>query len=176
MSCVWLTASFNYYMISFMLKYWPGSIYVNGLVSAVSETLAYMLSGVIFKCAGVRVSLIFSYALAFIGGLAIIVYEKRVAFFSEEPKQAADWIFPTLVIVAKFGIACAFNISFVANIEVFPLDFQLTALGFCSFLARFLSLFASEVAEIQYYTPMIFLTTMSALTMILVFFLKPQKV
>ena len=48
-------------------------------------------------------------------------------------------MFPILVLISKFGIACAFNIIYVSHSSVFPVAFGATALGFCNFFARIFS-------------------------------------
>ena len=137
-----MATSFNYYMISFLIKYFPGSIYVNSMVSSVSELVAYALGGVFYERLGVKRSLFCCYMLSSIGGMLILAFEAETGFFSPEPKDAPIWVFPLLVILAKFGIACSFTLVFVSNIDVFPRDFGASALGTTNFVARLISVFA----------------------------------
>jgi uncharacterized membrane protein len=142
MSFAWMATSFNYYMVGFLIKYFPGSIYINGVMSSISELIAYALGGVVYEKLGVKPSLVLCYMLSAVGGLLILVYEEETQFFSTEPKDAPDWIFPMLVIIAKFGIACTFTLVYVSNIDVFPRDFGASALGTTNFVARLVSVFA----------------------------------
>jgi hypothetical protein len=142
MSFAWMATSFNYYMVGFLIKYFPGSIYINGVTSSISELIAYALGGVVYEKLGVKPSLVLCYMLSAVGGLLILVYEEETQFFSTEPKDAPDWIFPMLVIIAKFGIACTFTLVYVSNIDVFPRDFGASALGTTNFVARLVSAFA----------------------------------
>lgn len=73
MTCVWLAASFCYYLISYQLKYIKGDIFVNGIVSSLSECCAYALSGVFMKAVGIKNQLLVSYALAILGMVCLIV-------------------------------------------------------------------------------------------------------
>lgn len=41
----WLAASFNYYMVVFLLKYFPGEIYYNSAASCISEVVACLVAG-----------------------------------------------------------------------------------------------------------------------------------
>lgn len=41
---MWVTISFNYYLIGLELKYLPGDIYHNTMASAISEMFAMVLS------------------------------------------------------------------------------------------------------------------------------------
>ncbi len=45
---LWVASSFDYYLINFQLKYIDGDIYVNTIVSSVSEVTAYMVSGALY--------------------------------------------------------------------------------------------------------------------------------
>lgn len=49
MSFGWLVSSFNYYMIAFLLKYFPGNFFINSVASSLSETAANILAGFIFS-------------------------------------------------------------------------------------------------------------------------------
>ena len=48
MCMVWLTSSFNYYLVSSLLKYFPGSIYVNSAIAALSEILSILAAGIAY--------------------------------------------------------------------------------------------------------------------------------
>lgn len=54
MSFSWLASSFNYYMVVFLLKYFPGNVYVNSAVSSLSECAACVLAGFIYAKFGVK--------------------------------------------------------------------------------------------------------------------------
>ena len=136
MTFCWLSSSFNYYMVSFLLKYFPGNIYVNSIMSVLSELIAYAVGGVMFDKLGVKLGFIVAFGIAFAGGLGIVYYETASKFFSDNPAEEPSWIFPALVLIAKFGIAAAFNLDYVSNSVLFPTLFTATAMGFCNFLAR----------------------------------------
>ena len=74
MLVVWMASSFCYYLISYQLKYLHGNIFINGIVSSSSEILAYCTSGVMVMTFKIKNTLIFSYALAFLGMAALIAY------------------------------------------------------------------------------------------------------
>jgi len=68
-----------------------------------------------------------------------------VGFFSaNQHRQEAvdDLLFPTLVLLAKFGISAAFTINYLCMSDLFPVLFASSAWGFCNFLARLLTMFA----------------------------------
>ena len=173
MSICWMTCSFDYYMVSFLLKYFPGNIYINSIMSTLSESVAYILGGWMFAKFGVKYSFAISFGIAAVGGLGILFYEMSTHFYSDNPATGvAPWIFPFLVLLAKFGISSGFNICYVANPELFPLLFASTAIGFCNFLARGSTIFAPEVAELQSTTPMIIFSILCVLSLLSSFGLK----
>ena len=83
-------------MVSFLLKYFPGNIYVNSIMSVSSELIAYALGGVMFEKLGVKYGFIFSFGIAFAGGLAILCYEDVSKFYGDDPLEEPGWIFPAL--------------------------------------------------------------------------------
>lgn len=99
-----------------------------------------------------------SFAIAFIGGIALLLYGL------DNPKSV---FFPILVLVAKFGISCSFNIIYVSHSSVFPIAFAATALGFCNFFARVFSASSPVLAQIEEPLPVIAFTFTSATACIL---------
>lgn len=143
MSFSWLASSFNYYMVVFLLKYFPGNVYVNSAVSSLSECAACVLAGFIYAKFGVKKAFISQYALSVIGGLGIVIYEISVGFYSGDSTASADgWLFPTLVLFAKFGISSAFTLNYICMTDLFPVLFASAAFGFCNFLARVFTILA----------------------------------
>lgn len=84
MCLIWVTVSFNWYMVAFLLKYFPGNIYINGIFSTTSEILGFAFSGFMHNTLGVKRSFGFSFSISAIGGLAIVYYEMSTNFYSGE--------------------------------------------------------------------------------------------
>ena len=83
MSVVWLTSSFNYYLVSSLLKYFPGSIYANSAVSSCSELISLSFSGVVYKKIGIKWCLIFFFMVSAFGGISIMLYNFATNSFGE---------------------------------------------------------------------------------------------
>jgi len=64
MTLVWVSASFGSYLISGLLKFVEGDFYIGQLTSTVSESTAYALSGIIFKFAGIKKTILISFIIA----------------------------------------------------------------------------------------------------------------
>jgi len=177
MSVVWLTSSFNYYLVSSLLKYFPGSIYTNAAISACSELISLSFSGIVFKQLGIKWCLMFFFMLSALGGVSILVYNFATNSFGDQDEfalfeQVPSYLFPVLVLLAKFGTSAGFNLSYVANAEVFPSLFQGTSMGMCNFFARSFTVFAPVVAEIIGYTPMLIFTCANVFALICITHLK----
>ncbi len=73
MAICWFAASFCYYLISYELKYIKGDLFVNGIVSALSEIAAYALSGYLMKFFDITNILRMSYGLGVLGMVLLIL-------------------------------------------------------------------------------------------------------
>ena len=71
----WLSSSFNYYLVLFLVKYLPGNIYVNGIMSGFGDLVAHCLGGVIYEKLGAKLGLFICFGMAVVGGFGIIYYE-----------------------------------------------------------------------------------------------------
>ena len=157
MCFIWLSTSFNFYLIQFLINTFD-QVYTSAVGSSISEILAYAFAGVLYQTSGIKASLFVSFGVAFIGGMAILTYGLA------HPKSLT---FPLLVLVSKFGIACAFNIIYVSHSSVFPIAFAATAMGFCNFFARLFSASSPVLAQIEEPLPMVAFTFTSITACIL---------
>jgi hypothetical protein len=165
MIVIWLSAVFDYYLISFMVNGFE-NVYTAALSSAISDVLAYAISGLIFKKLGVSKSYSLCFSISLVGGLGILLWGLG---HQESPA------FMLLVFIAKFGIASTFNLIYLTHIFVFPTLFCTTAMGLCSFFSKVMTIFAPMFAQIEQPTPMIGFTVLSGLAFSLSFFLKTDE-
>ena len=70
---VWVNASFNFFLITFYLKYFPGNIFINSICFASADLIAYLSSGVVLKFFFIRQGLFFSYSLSLIAGIVYLL-------------------------------------------------------------------------------------------------------
>mmetsp|Transcript_20889 Transcript_20889/g.25653 ORF Transcript_20889/g.25653 Transcript_20889/m.25653 type:complete len:137 (+) Transcript_20889:1386-1796(+) len=127
MVVVWLITVFNFYLIGFLVNTFE-QIFYSTIASGASEFVAQAFGGIIYEKIGTRNSLCLSYIIAAVGGFAVLFYGLE---------HQNEWIFPALVLVMKFGIASAFNITYVAHKSCFPVLFATSSLGYCTFICRF---------------------------------------
>lgn len=102
MIMLWSVSSLDYYLISFLLKYVPGNIFMNTVVSNSSEIVATILAGFVYEIFGSKIAFSISFSLSAIGGLLIAL-------------TSADntYLIAFFVLLAKFGISFAFTMVYL---------------------------------------------------------------
>ena len=73
------TASFDYYLINFYLKYVPGNVFVNTIVSSVSSATANCIAGSIVVRAGSRSAMTCTYGLCAAAAFLLLLAESSQA-------------------------------------------------------------------------------------------------
>ena len=160
---LWITVSFNYYLISFYMKYINGSIYLNNFLSALADFLGNLSAGFVITKAGMKRSIFGYYALTGIFGFGLIFTQDNAI------------IVPICVFVSKFGISSAFNGMYLSSPMLFPPYLLSTSFAVCNVLARAATIVSPMVAELEGAVPMVLVLGMSILAMILVPFLIIQR-
>jgi len=113
-SCfTWLFASFNFYLITFYLKYFPGNIYINSLCFALSDAMAFTSSGMFLRFVTVSQGITLANIIGLSGGLLYL------AFY----KTASGYTIPIIVCISRLGGAMNFNIGYVSVARLFPTQF-----------------------------------------------------
>lgn len=165
MSFVWLATSFGYYLILSLINTFK-DVYMTALVSSASEVVAYIVAGLFYLKIGVKLSLILSFAISTLGGILILCWGLD---------HQDSTLFFVFFLMAKFGVACTFNINFTANSYFFPTLFAATAMGVCNFGARLTSAFSYPISSLDEPWPMLMFTTFCGFTCVASFFLKTEE-
>jgi hypothetical protein len=72
----WIGSSFNYYLVNIIIKYLPGDVFVNALVTNSADVPIAILGGVLYANLGVKRSLSLAFFVAALGGLALAVFSQ----------------------------------------------------------------------------------------------------
>ena len=160
MCVLWTSSSFDYYLITFFLKYIPGNIFVNTAIASFAEVTAYVISGYLMKLMGIKVSYFIGFVVAASGGLCMIFFFKMKS------------VIAVFVLLAKFGVSFAFNISYLGTPKLFPVALTGTAFGLCNVFARFSTVLSAPIAEFPYPLPMVIFTTCCITGAVLSIFLR----
>ena len=105
---LWACSSFNFYMLTFFLKYFPGNIFQNSLFFAGSDLLAFGLSGCILKMTKVTTGLCIAFLVAICGGVIYLVFSEDTAMI------------PFMICLARVGITMSYNIGYISVNCLFP--------------------------------------------------------
>ena len=134
---VWMHGSFNFYLITFYLKSFPGNMFVNAICFACADLIAYMCSGIVLKFFKIRQGLTFSYLVSLIaGGIYLFSY-----------KTTNKWLIPLLVGISRAGGAMSFNIGYVSVSRLFPTQLVATVFGIVNTVSHLITIGAPLVAE-----------------------------
>eukprot|EP00347_Sterkiella_histriomuscorum_P019689 403340662 len=160
----WIVSSFDYYLISFQMKYINGDIFINTIVSSVSEVIAYILSGAFYMYIGFRISFLVSFIIAIIGSLFYVIFKNT----------ASNALISVMILGSKFGISASFNLVYLAN-SLFPPLYASTVMGLCNMFARVASMIAPQIAEVEGPVPMILFCIFAGVAAVLSLFIRPGK-
>lgn len=165
MSFIWLIASFNFYLIQFLLTSFE-QVYLSTIFSCISDMLGYGTGGAIFAAIGVKKTQVSGFSIATIGGLIILFYGL---------KHEGSYGFLFLIMLAKYGTTLSFGLNYSANSYLFPTLFAATALGQCQTFARLFSALSPVFAQMDEPIPMILFSASSAITIVIVMLLNVPK-
>jgi len=165
MIIIWIAASFIFFLLGFLVKYMPGDIYFNSIISGLSA-IAMLLQGNLEKLLGVKFGIFWCFFIAF---FAIIL----LCFFDQGTTKIL--LFACVLLVAKSGTSLAFGLAYAIHIELFPSSFLISSYGICNFFCRGLTIFAPLVAEIEnQMVPNMFMVVLSFMGFAAAFMLKKR--
>ena len=151
---------FNFYLITFYLKYFPGSLFLNSTCFGLSDIISYMITGFIFKKCGVTKTYVISSIIAGIGGILYLIFHNKKA------------LIPIFIILSKMGTSMVNNTGYLANSKLFPPLFSSTSLGLCNLISHLISILAPILAEVNDPYPFIVFVILNGVSILSAFFLK----
>jgi len=136
-------SSFNFYMLTFFLKYFPGNIFENSLCFAISDLIAFTLSGVVIKYTRVNNGFRLAFLISSIGGTLYLLFYTQTAFI------------PIFVCLSRIGVTMAFNLGYISVPRLFPIKFQSTVYAVVNLFAHLIACSGPIVAEMPHPIPFI---------------------
>ena len=136
-------SSFNFYMLTFFLKYFPGNIFENSLCFACSDLLAFTLSGVVIKYTRVTNGFRLAFIISSVGAILYLLFQKERSFI------------PIFVCLCRIGVTMAFNLGYISVPRLFPIKFQSTVYAVVNFFAHLIACIGPVVAEMDQPIPFI---------------------
>ena len=108
---LWSMCSFNFYMLTFFMKYFPGNIFENSLCFAVSDLLAFTLSGLVIKYTSVPRGYRLAFLISSCGGGLYILFKSVTS------------LIPIFLCLSRIGVTMAFNMGYISVPRLFPIKF-----------------------------------------------------
>lgn len=158
---LWIVGTFNTYLIFFQIKYMPGDFFVNTIVSASSDIVAYTVAGLLIDRLGLKPSYLTSFVICCIGATMYILIG------NENPS-----LIPIFLLVSNFGNSWCLNIDWNANAMLFPVIFTSSTNGICNLFARLTNILAPQFAEFGQPVPILIFGGMCLMGTFLALFLK----
>ena len=162
---IWFaSASFNYHLMGFYLKYMGGDIYINTLVSTLSDTISNIAVSYIQTLLGTKTSFILWFAFSALFAIPLLF-----------PLNSIQIVIS--VFLSKFFCEGTFWLAYFMNPELFDPLFVPFSISACSLCARIITLAAPQFAEVQpRQVPIIaYLLTWSISTFAAMFLKKQRK-
>jgi hypothetical protein len=129
-------ASFNFFLLTFYLKYFPGNIFSNSAFYACSDVIAFIFAGVFVHYTGTRTSLLTGSGIAISGGVAYLLMSQNVE------------LVPIVICMARIGQTMIFNTMIISIGRLFPTLYVSTAYGLVNFCGHLAACFSPFLAEI----------------------------
>jgi len=137
---LWMACAFGYYLINFEIKYLPGNLYVNVMMSTAAEICAKMFAYSQYERLGLKKSFQLGLTVALLGCLLLLISNGH---------SDSTTLLGICLFVAKFGVAFTFMINYLSIVMLFPTLFCGTATGMCNFAGRLATIFAPMAAELK---------------------------
>jgi hypothetical protein len=156
-----MTTAFAYYLIAFELKYLGGSIYINAVITSLSEIAGKLSAGVVMVKIGLRPLYLFSFGFAAIGTACIIAWP-----------SASQFQLGIFLLLTRFGASMALAGTSLGTVLIIPTQLVTTVMGICNFFARLLTMLAPFIAESKPPLPMIVLESFFVIAFVAANFLR----
>ena len=164
-SLLWGLVQFSGSEKNFLMKYLPGSIFLNMTVSAISEGLGIItLMCLQSRIKDKRQLLKLFTAITSLGAMLLFMNLQDAEFYT-------DWVVPASLLFCSFGMNATICTLWTANNELFPTVFATTTLGYCNLFSRTCSIAGPMVAELPTPIPQRTLLVLSLLATGLTFFI-----
>jgi len=134
---LYCAASFNYYLITFYLKYLPGNIFQNIMVASIAECTASLAIGQVVRTLGPKNAFKVTYCLFTIAAICL-----GLAIRLDLIK-----LIPIVLMISKFTSTGALAAVYMNSFVYFPNQFIGTVFGICGSTGKFVTIFAPMVAE-----------------------------
>jgi len=71
----WTVASFSFYLLMFMNKYYEGSIFINYYLDGIAGVIGTIIAKLIIGCARMKISYIISLSVTLLGSVFLLLFQ-----------------------------------------------------------------------------------------------------
>ena len=157
---IWCTAVFNYYLISFYIKYFPGNLFVNSLIFASADLFSYMTSGIILNLTNTRICMWLTHSTTIIGATLYLLFNSNYI------------LLPISILLCRVGNSMTFNTVYVTHNRLFPPYLLTSTFGLLNLSSHILTIPAPILAEVSNPYPILIFLGCSITGFISSFFIK----
>lgn len=138
MTILWITVSFNFYLMNFYLSNIEGNINLNSLLQCIGMIISYAISAPIINRIGIKLSFILFFSMACLSAVLYIGIQMKSALFIS-----------FIVFLGRLGICPCYSLTFLCSNKLFPSEVKSTLFAFCNIIARGLCMSAPLVAGLR---------------------------
>lgn len=150
----WMSCSFGFYMLAYVLKYLKGNIFVNAYSSSAGEIVGKLSTIPLLRCTSTKKVFLIAFTMSALGMQLLIIFS-----------QSDTWI-PVMLMIARFGFSQAFVASYLSMILLYPTILTSTAIGICVTMSKLATIFAPMIAEMSSPTNLIILLVIAIISSI----------
>jgi hypothetical protein len=137
----WMSTSFTYFLVIFLVKYLPGNLFMNQLVSAFS-CIGYLVVPTMAGVMNNRLTMILGYKITLVFLCLMLAVEAGYLHFTG---IAYSFVF----LLFKSGVSMVFISLFVIHQDLFHTKYLTSSYGVCNIFSRIVILAAPLVAEFK---------------------------
>lgn len=160
---MWSSTIICYHSINIYLKYMPGNIFINQIVSGIAEIFAHICAGAFITKLTPKYTFTIAYACVIVGAGALIF---------QGSLEGNPTLVAAFVLFAKFGASMALCSCYISTPFLFPVLLCGTAFGICKLVGNASAISASIIVELPIPKPMMIVTGFSIISVIVSLFIK----
>jgi hypothetical protein len=166
MTICWIGTTFTYFLVIFYVKYLPGDIYANQIVSGFS-VFAYLAAPFMSRRWDNKTIMVIGYSIS-------LIFLVLMTLFQFIQVHAALYSF--IFFLFKCGVTLVFLSLFIIHTDLFQIQFLATSYGICNIVSRIITLGAPMVAEARNTTvPMLIMLVLNGGALVAAYFLRVNK-
>lgn len=165
---------FGYYLVSFLGKYISEDIYSETYASAAGDIISIMGYGYVYALISYKKSSNLAFITTLIGtGVLIAIFW---TMDTENEEGIVHWLIIIFVFIARLGLSASFGLVYFITYELFPPQYTSTVYGFTNLFARFITILAPFIAEVDLPVPLYILFVINIFALFCANLIKPSEI